>query len=126
MLAVLVLGGFTALALAGGSGETGGHRAQQTDSDRPPRLQPAAADPALVSPPPAEQPAGGPPTGQVRIVTELAGASIRVDGLHVGPAPALLTLTSGTHVIEVVVNGQSRYVREVVIETGKRVVLRVP
>lgn len=125
-MAVLVLGGFTALALAGGSGKTEGHPGQQADTDRPPRLQPAPADPALVSPPPAEQPAGGPPTGQVRILTELAGAAIRVDGRHVGAAPALLTLTSGTHVIELAVNGQSPCVREVVIETGKRVVLRVP
>ncbi len=126
-LAVLILSGSAAtVALAHDSSDSQSKPARHADSAGPPQLQPAPANPALLRPPPAVAPAGGPATGQVRIITELAGAAIRVDGHYVGDAPALLTLTSGMHIIELVVDGHAPYVREVTIETGKRVALRVP
>ena len=123
-LAVLILSESTSPVLAGGGSES--DPAQRGDSAREPQLQPAPADPSVLRPPPAEAPAGGPPTGQVQIITDLAGAAIRVDGRYVGNAPAVLTLPTGRHIIELTVDGHAPYVREVAIETGKRVVLRLP
>jgi hypothetical protein len=120
----LILSESMSPVLAGGSSES--DPAQPGDSARAPQLQPAPADPSVLRPPPAEAPAGGPPTGQVQIVTDLAGAAIRVDGRYVGNAPAVLTLTTGRHIIELIVDGHAPYVREVAIETGKRIVLRLP
>lgn len=123
-LAVLILSESASPVLADGSSESDPE--QQGDSAHAPQLQPAPADPSVLRPPPAEAPAGGPPTGQVRIITDLAGAAIRVDGRYVGNAPAVLTLTTGRHIIEVVVDGHAPYVREVAIDTGKRIFLRLP
>ncbi|MDH3840886.1 MAG: PEGA domain-containing protein [Chromatiales bacterium] len=123
-LAELILSESMSPVLAGGSSES--DPAQQGDSARAPQLQPAPADPSVLRPPPAEAPAGGPLTGQVQIITDLAGAAIRVDGRYVGNAPAVLTLTTGRHIIELTVDGHAPFVREVAIETGKRIVLRLP
>ncbi len=87
---------------------------------------PAPPTPAIVGPPAAEPQIGGAPIGHLRVLCESDGAEIHIDGHYVGDAPALITLTTGRHNVEIRADGRDSWTREIEVEAGKRVVLRLP
>lgn len=67
-----------------------------------------------------------PPTGSLRVLSDVAEAQVVLDGDPVGPVPADAgEVTVGTHILEVVAPGHRSVQQEVQIEAGQRRVVRV-
>ena len=77
------------------------------------------APPPVASTPPATV------TGALRIITEPAGATIRIDGRRAGTAPRLLDdLDPGSHTIELSLADHAPQTLRVVVGAGKRSIVR--
>jgi hypothetical protein len=125
-LAVIALSGGLSIAANPADTPRGGAPADSDEGETPARLEPAPPTPAIVGPPPAEPPIGGAATGHLRVLCESDGAEIHVDGRYIGDAPALITLTTGRHIVEIRADGRDPWTSEIEVEAGKRVVLQVP